>query len=42
MDKVDEVDKVDIHLGGVVRLEARLAQRALPLVVKTSVYARPG
>ena len=42
VDKVDEVDKVNIHLGGVVRLEARLAQRALPLVVKTSVYARPG
>ena len=39
---MDKVDKVDIHLGGVVRLEARLAQRALALVVETSVYARPG
>jgi len=32
---------VDAHLGGVVRLQAGLAQRAFPLVVEASVYARP-
>ena len=33
---------VDTHLGGVVHLQAGLAQRAFPLVVQAPIYARPG
>ena len=32
---------VDAHLRRVVRLEARLAQRAFSLVVQAAIYARP-